>query len=77
MFRATDAMIAATIDNTTGYIANFLHERDQRPLQETLQEFMHSSTYELLTDKETGLYWESPAVVINLFLEEKGRPLLN
>jgi len=76
LFKATDSIIAATIDNTTGYIANILHDREQKTIQDALQEFIHSHTYELLANKETGLYWESPAAVINLYLEEKGHPLL-
>jgi hypothetical protein len=41
-----------------------------RPLAETMECFLASNTYKLLSDKETGLYWDSLDETYGMFMRE-------
>jgi hypothetical protein len=68
----TEALIEGTIDNITGFIAAKVAKQFNKPLDEIMDIFLSSHTYELLGDKDTGLYWDSLPETFNLFMNEVG-----
>jgi hypothetical protein len=68
----TDELIQGAIDSITGFIASRTAERLHRPVEEMLMQFLASKTYALLSDKNTGLYWDSLPEIMEMFLTELG-----
>ena len=66
----TDKLINTTVNNITGYIVAKVAKDQSRDLETVMTEFLYSKTYSLLTDKETGLYWDSMAATMEMFLAE-------
>lgn len=68
----TNELIDATVANITGYIIANVAKETGRDVREVLIDFFHSETYSLLTDKSTGLYWDSIAQTQDRFTSELG-----
>jgi hypothetical protein len=66
----TDNLIQATIDSISGYIIAETAKEQHLPLEAVAERFFKSHTYKLLSDKETGLYWDSIPTTLNMFLQE-------
>jgi hypothetical protein len=66
----TDNLIQAAIDSISGYvIAETVKER-HLSLEAVAEYFFKSHTYKLLSDKETGLYWDSIPTTLKMFQQE-------
>ena len=59
------------IDSLTKEIAAFIVEDEGLEYDEALRKLYTSTTFEKLSDKETGLYREGAAYVYQYYLEEK------
>ena len=70
MFVLTEQVIRAAIDAISGYIVTITAEETKKPLEEVTEYFLTSKTYELLSDAETGYYWDSIDELIDLFKNE-------
>jgi hypothetical protein len=66
----TDALIEGAIDSITGFIVAEAAKETGKPLVEVMEFFLSSNTYKLLSDKETGLYWDGLSETYNMFIEE-------
>jgi pantothenate kinase type III len=66
----TDELIQGAIDSITGYIVSVVAEQQNKSIEEVMEKFIASKTYALLANKDTGLYWDSIAETIDLFLAE-------
>jgi hypothetical protein len=70
MFVLTDDAIESGIDTISGYVVNAAASRSGKPIEEIMEAFLSSETYMLLSDKETGYYWDSMEELIDMFLSE-------
>jgi hypothetical protein len=70
MFRLTDEAITGAVGNISGFIVATVADESNRPLEEITEAFFSSETYSLLSDKDTGYYWDSILEVIDLFKNE-------
>jgi len=70
MFVLTDDAIDAAIDSISGYIVFTISTLTERPLEEVAEAFLASDTYALLSDKDTGYYWDSISELIDKFYDE-------
>ena len=70
MFVLTDETIDAGIDNISGYIVSVVASKLGKSIEEISRAFFLSDTYALLSDKETGYYWDSLSELIDKFLSE-------
>jgi hypothetical protein len=70
MFLLTDEAIEGAIDNVSGFIIAKTSAETGRTLQETAERFYASQMYALLSDKETGYYWDSIPEMIERFKAE-------
>jgi hypothetical protein len=66
----TDALIEGAVDSIAGFIAAKAAEELNKPLAEVIEMFLLSHTYTLLSDKETGLYWDSLSETYLMFMRE-------
>ena len=66
----TEEAIDAGIDSISGYIVSVIAGQTGRSIESISQEFLLSKTYALLSDRETGYYWDSISELIDLFNEE-------
>jgi hypothetical protein len=66
----TDALIEGAIDSITGFLVAKAAEELGKPLAEVMELFLLSHTYALLSDKETGLYWDSLTETYQMFMRE-------
>jgi hypothetical protein len=66
----TDELIDGAIDSITGFIVARAAEQYNKPLAEMMSVFLSSQTYQLLSDKATGLYWDSLIDTYNIFTHE-------
>jgi hypothetical protein len=66
----TEALIEGTIDSITGFIVARAAGQLNKPLDEIMDAFLLSHTYELLCDKDTGLYWDSLPETFGLFMND-------
>jgi hypothetical protein len=66
----TDALIEGAIDSITGFIVARAVKEFDKPVAQVMEFFLLSNTYKLLSDKETGLYWDSLSETYNMFIEE-------
>jgi hypothetical protein len=70
----TDALIEGAVDSITGFMAAKAAEELHRPLAEAMEAFVSSHTYTLLSDTETGLYWDSLPETYQMFMREINSP---
>jgi hypothetical protein len=66
----TDALIEGAIDSITGFITAEAAKEFDRPIAEVMELFFLSDTYKILSNKETGLYWDSLSETYNMFTQE-------
>lgn len=60
-----------SIQTISFYLVQRLSREKQCTKPEALKELLKTMTYELLQDKESGLYAESPEYVWNMLLDEE------
>jgi len=70
MFVLNDETIEAAIDNISGYIVEVVASETAKPIEEISEAFLSSDTYKLLSDKETGYYWDSMSELVDMFRAE-------
>jgi hypothetical protein len=70
MFVFNDEIIDMAINNIGGYIVSVVSAQTGKPLEEVSEAFFLSETYELLSEKETGYYWDSLGELIEKFTAE-------
>jgi hypothetical protein len=68
----TDNLIQAAIDSISGYVIAETAKERHLPLETVAERFFKSHTYKQLSDKETGLYWDSIPTTLKMFLQEVG-----
>jgi hypothetical protein len=66
----TDALIEGAIDSITGFITAAAAQEFDKPIAEVMELFLLSDTYKILSNKETGLYWDSLSETYNMFTQE-------
>ena len=74
MFVLNDETIEAAIDNISGYIVEVVASETDKPIEEVSEAFLSSETYKLLSDKETGYYWDSMSELVDMFRAELLHP---
>ena len=70
MFVLTEQAIDAAIDTISGYIVSVAAAETGKSIEEVSESFLASHTYALLSDAETGYYWDSISELIDKFLTE-------
>ena len=70
MFILTEQTISAAIDIISGYIVSTIAAETGNPIEELTEMFLASNTYALLSDAETGYYWDSMSELIDMFKTE-------
>ena len=70
MFTLTDEVIESTIDSVAGYIIAAVSADTGRSLEEVAKSFYASHMYALLSNKNTGYYWDSIHEMIEKFCTE-------
>ena len=70
MFTLNDEIIETTIDCISGFIIATVSAEKEKPLDEVAKLFHASTIYKLLSDKETGYYWDSIPEMIDKFYTE-------
>lgn len=68
---ATNVNINKSIQAISFYLVRRVSEAWQCSEEEALKKLLKTMTYELLQDKETGLYAESPEYVWNMLQDEE------
>jgi hypothetical protein len=66
----TDELIAGTIDSIGGFIVTAASEQLDKSLEATMDAWLASRTYALLSDRETGYYWDSVPELLDMFIAE-------
>lgn len=66
----TDELIVGTINSISGFIVAKYAEQYNIPLDTAMETFLNSNAYKLLSDKETGYYFDSIPEIYDMFLEE-------
>ena len=70
MLKLTDELIESTIDGISGFIAAGFSQKYDIPLEKSLELFLSSNTYETLSRKENGHYWDSIPEIQEMFFRE-------
>jgi hypothetical protein len=70
LLRLTDELIEGTIDAIAGFIVAKVARERSLPLDVVMQQFIASNTYVLLSNQETGLYWDSVPATLDMFYAE-------
>ena len=70
MLKLTDELIEATIDGISGFISVNYSEKHGIPLEEALELFLSSDTYNALSHKESGYYSDSIPEIQEMFFAE-------
>jgi len=68
--RLTDELITGTINSISGFIVAKYAEQYSVPLELAMETFFNSNAYKLLSDKETGYYFDSIPEIFDIFVEE-------
>ncbi|MCL2129898.1 MAG: hypothetical protein FWH35_06045 [Treponema sp.] len=68
----TEQVIDSAIDTISGYIVSVVSAQTGKPIEEVMDAFLASDTYELLSNAETGYYWDSIVELIDNFKNETG-----
>jgi hypothetical protein len=66
----TDDLIEGAIDSITGFIVAKAAAEYDKPIAKMMETFLSSNTYQLLSDKDTGLYWDNLFEMYNMFIGE-------
>jgi hypothetical protein len=66
----TDELIDGAIDSITGFIVAKVSEQRGIPVAAMMESFLSSNTYQLLSDKETGFYWDNIWEIYDMFIRE-------
>ena len=74
MFILTDQVIDSAINTISGYIVSEVAAETGKSIEEITVAFLASDTYTLLSDAETGYYWDSISELIDKFKEEINWP---
>ena len=70
MFVLTEQVINSAIDTISGYIVSTVTKETGKSIEEITEAFLASDTYALLSDVETGYYWDSMSELIEKFKTE-------
>jgi hypothetical protein len=70
MFVLTEDSIDVAIDTISGYIVSKVAAEINKSIEEVTEAFLTSNTYSLLSDAETGYYWDNIFDLIDIFKEE-------
>jgi len=70
MLLLNDVTIETAIANISGYIVDVVASETGKPIEEISEAFLSSDTYKLLSDKETGYYWDSMSELVDMFKAE-------
>ena len=70
MFVLTEQAINSAIDTISGYIVSEVSAETGKSIEEITEAFLASETYALLSDAETGYYWDSISELIDKFKTE-------
>jgi len=73
----TDELIESTIDGISGFIAANFSEKYNLPLDKSLESFLSSETYQALSLKENGYYWDSIPEIQEMFFKEMSGYIAN
>jgi len=66
----TDELITGTINSISGFIIAKYAEQYDVPLELAMEAFFNSKAYKLLSDKETGYYFDSIPEIFDMFVGE-------
>jgi len=66
----TDELITGAINSISGFIVAKYAEQYDVPLELAMETFLNSKAYKLLSDKETGYYFDSIPEIFDIFLNE-------
>jgi hypothetical protein len=66
----TEALIEGAIDSISGFMVARAAKELNRPLADTMESFLASKAYKLLSDRETGLYWDTLDETYRMFIRE-------
>jgi len=66
----TDELITGAINSISGFIVAKYAEQYDVPLELAMETFFNSKAYKLLSDKETGYYFDSIPEIFDIFLDE-------
>jgi len=66
----TDELITGAINSISGFIIAKYAEEYNVPLDLAAETFYNSNTHKLLSDKETGYYFDSIPELLDIFLKE-------
>ncbi|MDR0876625.1 MAG: hypothetical protein LBN21_01115 [Treponema sp.] len=66
----TDTLIEGAIDSISGFIVAKAADSLHKPVDEVMDIFLQSNTYKLLSNKNTGLYWDSLSETLDMFMGE-------
>jgi len=67
MFVLNEQTISTAIDIISGYIVSTTADETGIPIEKVTEIFLTSKTYALLSDAETGYYWDSMSELIDMF----------
>jgi hypothetical protein len=63
-------LIDGAIDSIAGFIVAKVSEQSGAPVAGMMERFLSSDAYRLLSDKETGFYWDNPREIYDMFIKE-------
>jgi hypothetical protein len=66
----TDDLIEGAIDSISGFIVAKAAADHHKPMVTMMETFLSSNTYQLLSDKGTGLYWDNLLETYDMFIKE-------
>jgi len=66
----TDELITGTINSISGFIVAKYAEQYSVSLELAMETFFNSNAYKLLSDKETGYYFDSIPEIFDMFVVE-------
>jgi hypothetical protein len=66
----TDDLINGAIDSITGFIVAKAAKEHHQSVAQMMEMFLLSNTYQLLSDKNTGLYWDNVFETYDMFIKE-------
>ncbi|MCD8130169.1 MAG: hypothetical protein LUE16_02640 [Lachnospiraceae bacterium] len=69
--KVSDVNINKSIQSISFYLVQRMSREDGCSEEDALKKLLRTSTYELLYDKESGLYAESPEYVWSMLKEEE------
>ncbi|MDR1972674.1 MAG: hypothetical protein LBQ46_12230 [Treponema sp.] len=66
----TETLIDGAIDSITGFMVARAAKQYHEPITKMMERFLLSNTYKLLSDKDTGLYWDSLSETYAMLINE-------